>query len=69
MKEECSCEFKKFLKMRKDVHDCMVQTGTNWGGEPVFRGIFGGKMYKGVFDHVYYKILSLMVEKEMEVKK
>lgn len=65
VKEECSGEFKKFLKMRKDVHDCMVQTGTNWGGEPVFRGIFGGKMYRGVFDHVYYKILSLMVEKEM----
>lgn len=51
------------------VHDCMVQTGTNWDGEPVFRGIFDGKMYRGVFDHVYYKILSLMVEKEMEVEK
>lgn len=66
VKEECSDEFKKFLKMRKAVYDCMVQTGTNWGGEPVFRGIFDGKMYRGVFDRVYYRILSLMVGKEME---
>ena len=61
---ECTDEFKKFLKAKKSAHKCMCQTGTTWGGDTIYTGIFNGKMYRGDFKYVFYRILSLLIEKE-----
>ena len=65
VKKECTNEFKNFLEIKKAAHKCMCQTGTTWGGDTIYTGIFDGKIYRGSFAIVYYRILSLMVEKEM----
>lgn len=64
VKKECTDEFKKFLELKKAAHKCMCLTGTTWGGDTIYTGVFDGKMYRGVFNYVFYKILSLLIEKE-----